>query len=309
MIHVPVLLSESLKWLDVRPGGVYADLTLGLGGHAAEVLKLSGPDGVLVGIDKDAEAMEAARKNLEQYKARLILVRSDFKTAAAAIREAGIQTLDGFIMDLGVSTLQLKTPGRGFGFSVDAPLDMRMDPSRGRTAAELLSQLDEEELAGIIRVYGEERWAKVIARRIAARRATSPVATTLELAEEVKKAIPARFWPPRTHPATRTFQALRIAVNDELGSLSESLPPMVDLLERGGRAVVISYHSLEDRIVKNSFRDMARGCTCPPGFPKCVCGQTPVLKVLTHKPVLPAEEETRRNPSARSARLRAAERL
>jgi 16S rRNA (cytosine1402-N4)-methyltransferase len=309
VIHVPVLLEESLRYLDVKPDGVYADLTLGLGGHAEAVLKLLGEGGRLAGIDKDAEALKKAGERLARHKAHLTLIKSDFRAAAASLGDNGIKALDGFIMDLGVSTLQLKTPARGFGFTVDAPLDMRMDPSRGKTAADLLSEKSEGELADIIRVNGEERWAKTIARRIVSRRETSPIRTTLELAEEVKKAIPAKFWPPRTHPATRTFQALRISVNDELAALSECLSPMVGMLKPGGRAVVISYHSLEDRIVKNTLRDLARGCVCPPDFPRCVCGREPVVRVLTPKAVIPTDAETRQNPSARSARLRAAERL
>ena len=308
-VHVPVLPRETVEYLSVRPGGTYADLTLGLGGHAAAVLGLLGPDGRLIAFDKDADAIEAARKKLAGFGGRIEIIKADFREAAARLKEAGYQTLDGFIMDLGVSTLQLKTPGRGFGFAADAPLDMRMDRSRGKTAAELVNALSEKELAGIIRRYGEERWAPVIARRIAETRKARPIETTLALAEEVKRAIPRKFWPPRMHPATRTFQALRIAVNDELGALEEGLGSLLDMLKPGGRVVVLSYHSLEDRIVKDTFRDRARGCECPPGFPKCVCGKRPALKILTRRPVAPSDEEVADNPSARSAKLRAAERI
>jgi 16S rRNA (cytosine1402-N4)-methyltransferase len=307
--HVPVLLEETLRYLDVKPGGFYADLTLGLGGHAAGILKRLGPGGRLVGVDRDAEAVERATENLKEFKGRLTVIKADFALAPALIKESGMETLDGFLMDLGVSSLQFRTPGRGFSFSMDAPLDMRMDPSSGRTAAELVNGLGEDELTELIYKYGEERWARAIARRITARRATSPITTTLDLAEEVKKAIPPRFWPPRIHPATRTFQALRIAVNDELGSLARALEPMLGMLRPGGRAVVISYHSLEDRHVKDTFRSWARGCVCPPDFPKCVCGNRPRLKPLTKKPVTPSEREVSENPGARSAKLRAAERL
>jgi 16S rRNA (cytosine1402-N4)-methyltransferase len=308
-IHTPVLLDESLRFLDIKPGGTYADLTLGLGGHAEEILRRSGPGGILVGIDRDAEALEAASKRLEPFKGRAVLRQAEFSKSPELIREAGFDRVDGFLMDLGVSMLQLKTPERGFSFSKDAPLDMRMDRTSGITAARLLQELDESELARIIFEYGEERWAKAIARRIKEAIRTAPVETTVALAEIVKGAIPKKLWPPRTHPATRTFQALRIAVNEELDILERTLGSMLDMLGPGGRAVVISYHSLEDRIVKHAFRERAKGCICPPGFPKCVCGVKPAIKILTGRPVLPSEEETQSNPSARSAKLRAAERL
>ena len=307
--HTPVLLDESLRFLDIKPGGTYADLTLGLGGHAEEILRRSGPDGMLVGIDRDAEALEAAAMRLSPFKGRAVLRHAEFSKSPELIREAGFDKVDGFLMDLGVSMLQLKSPERGISFSSAAHLDMRMDRSSGITAARLIQDSSEKELTDIIFKYGEERWAKAIARRIKETAATSPVDTTVALADIVKGAIPKKFWPPKTHPATRTFQALRIAVNEELDILDRTLGSMIDMLAPGGRAVVISYHSLEDRLVKQAFRECARGCICPPDFPKCVCGVKPVLKVLTGRPVLPAEEETRDNPSARSAKLRAAERL
>ena len=307
--HIPVLLAESVGFLAIKPGGIYADLTLGLGGHSREILKALGPGGLLVGFDKDDDAIAAARENIGGSEDRLRIIKSDFRDAPLLLREAGIPALDGFLMDLGVSTMQIKTAERGFGFSSDAPLDMRMDRSSGQTAAELLRDSSEEALADIIYRYGEERWSRAIARRLQIRNLENPVTTTRELAEEVKRAIPARFWPPKTHPATRTFQALRIAVNDELGALSSALTEMVGLLNSGGRAVVLSYHSLEDRIVKKTFNEFARGCDCPPDFPVCVCGKKPVLKVLTGRPVTASEKETRDNPSARSAKLRAAEKL
>lgn len=308
-IHTPVLLDESLRFLEIKPGGTYADLTLGLGGHAEEILRRSGPGGILVGIDRDAEALEAASKRLEPFKGRTVLRQAEFSRSPELIREAGFDRVDGFLMDLGVSMLQLKSPERGFSFSKDAPLDMRMDRSSGITAARLLQDLDESKLTRIIFEYGEERWAKAIARRIKDAVKTAPVETTVALAEIVKGAIPKKLWPPKTHPATRTFQALRIAVNEELDILERTLGSMLDMLGPGGRAVVISYHSLEDRIVKHAFRERAKGCICPSSFPKCVCGIKPAIKILTGRPVLPSEEETQRNPSARSAKLRAAERL
>ncbi len=307
-LHIPVLLKESVEFLNVRPDGVYADLTLGLGGHAEEILKKI-KAGRLIGIDKDSQAMEIAGMALEKYGKRLAVFKADFREAGELIRRQGYNGLDGFIMDLGVSTLQLKTPERGFGFSSDAPLDMRMDRSRGESAADLVNSLAESELSRIIFEYGEERWAKRIARTIAARREEKKIDTTRLLARAVEDSIPRGAWPPKLHPATRTFQALRIAVNGEIDALEAALPEMISMLRAGGRAVVISYHSLEDRLVKESFRVGARPCTCPPDFPECVCGKKPYLKILTPKPVLPSEEEIKSNPSARSAKLRAAERM
>jgi len=307
--HIPVLLSETLIFLDVKQGGVYADLTLGLGGHAKAVLERLGPEGRLIGVDRDDDAIAKAKENLMAYSGRLTIIKSDFAAAAGLIADAGFGSIDGFLMDLGVSSLQLMTPERGFSFQADAPLDMRMDRSSGITAAGLLMKLSEDELTKVIKEYGEERWARAIARRIVERRKTSPVKTTPELAEEVKRAIPRGAWPDKLHPATRTFQALRIAVNGELESLGTGLGSMLEMLKPGGRAVVLSYHSLEDRLVKQTFREWAKGCICPKDFPMCVCGRSPRLKVLTTKPVLPSEAETENNPRSRSAKLRAAERL
>ena len=309
MLHVPVLLKESVSFLCPRAGGLYADLTLGLGGHSEAILEAAGPDGRLISFDRDPDAVRLATERLDRFAGRVEIIHADFRDAAAILTDKGMGRLDGFMMDLGVSTMQLKTPERGFSFSTDAPLDMRMDTTRGETAADLLIEMSERELADVIFEYGEERWARKIAKRLCERRLDSPIKTTGELADAVKSAIPYKFWPPKTHPATRTFQALRIAVNDELGALSESLEAMLGLLSPGGRAVVLSYHSLEDRIVKQKFRDWARGCTCPKDFPRCICNSSSRLKVLTGRPVMPSEDETRDNPSARSARLRAAERI
>ncbi len=307
-MHIPVLLRESVDFLNVRPAGVYADLTLGLGGHAEEILKKI-KSGRLIGIDKDMQAIERAKEALEAYGEKLAVFKADFQEAGELIRRQGYNGLDGFIMDLGVSTLQLKTPERGFGFSSEAPLDMRMDRSRGESAADLVNGLPEGELSRIIFEYGEERWAKRIARTIAARREEKRIDTTRLLARVVEDSIPRGAWPPKTHPATRTFQAIRIAVNGEIDALKAALPEMISMLRTGGRAVVISYHSLEDRVVKDTFRVGARPCTCPPDFPKCVCGKKPALRILTPKPVAPSEAEIKSNPSARSAKLRAAEKI
>ena len=296
-----------MEYLAVRPGGTYADLTLGLGGHSRRILELAGASGRVVGVDRDSDAIEIARERLADIPGTLTVIKSNFRDAADKIREAGIETIDGFLMDLGVSTMQLKTPERGFAFLEDAPLDMRMDASSGKTAAELLAVMDERELSDIIFRYGEERWAKAIARKIMELGKSAPIESTGGLADAVKAAVPKGAWPKNMHPATRTFQALRIAVNDELASLSEGLEAMLGVLRPGGRAVVISYHSLEDRIVKTTFRRWEKACTCPPDFPVCVCGGKQRLKVLTKSPVLPPDAEVNENPSARSAKLRAAE--
>lgn len=305
--HVPVLLDETIALLDIKPGGTYADLTMGLGGHTRRIIELAGDAGRVVGVDKDGYAIEVASERLAGMPGTLTIIRSDFRHAAEKIRAAGIEGLDGFLMDLGVSTMQLKTPERGFAFQEDAPLDMRMDTSSGITAAELIAESSDKELAGIIFRFGEERWARAIARRVVELGKTAPVDTTGKLASAVKDAIPRGAWPKSMHPATRTFQALRIAVNDELASLSEGLEDMLGLLASGGRAVVISYHSLEDRIVKQTFRRWEKPCTCPPDFPVCVCGEKQKLRLVTKSPVVASDEEVAANPSARSAKLRAAE--
>jgi len=308
-VHKPVMLKTAVDYLDVVPGGVYADLTLGLGGHSLEILERLQGSGRLIGVDKDPEAIAIAESRLSGFGGVFSVVRTDFRLAPECISDEGVDELDGFIMDLGVSTMQLKTPHRGFGFRVEGPLDMRMDPSAGEDAAGLVNRLGVDELAHIIRRYGEEQRARSIAKRIVRAREDSPITTTAELAHIVEAAIPRKFWPKKLHPATRTFQALRIAVNDELGALGEALEGMLEMLRPGGRAVVISYHSLEDRLVKETFRRWAKGCECPPGLPVCACGKKPRLKVLTKKPVQPDFDETGENPSARSARLRAAERI
>jgi 16S rRNA (cytosine1402-N4)-methyltransferase len=307
-LHIPVLLGKSVELLNVKPDGLYADLTLGLGGHASEILKKI-DSGKLIGVDKDIQAITRAEEALKGYGEKLEILKADFREAGELIRRQGYNSLDGFLMDLGVSTLQLKTPERGFGFSADAPLDMRMDESSGKSAADLVNGLSADELTKIFWEFGEERWAKKIARTISERRQEKKITTTRELARVVEDSIPHKAWPPKTHPATRTFQALRIAVNDELGALRAALPEMISMLKPGGRAVVISYHSLEDRLVKDIFKAGAKPCTCPPDFPKCVCGKKPSIKILTPRPATPSEDEIKSNPSARSAKLRAAEKI
>lgn len=285
------------------------DGTVGGAGHAAKILEVSSPDGRLIGFDRDAEALDAAASRLALYQDRVVLLHRNFAGVAEALAELGIGEIDGFLLDLGVSSHQLDKGERGFSFQLDAPLDMRMDTGSGPSAADLINTLPEEELERVIRDYGEERWARRIAAFIVRRREEAPIITTLQLVDVIKGAIPRAKWEERLHPATRTFQALRIAVNEELTSLEHGLISGLRLLKKGGRAVVISFHSLEDRIVKHTLRTLAQGCTCPKTIPVCVCGKTPAVRILTGKPVTAGEPEVAANPRARSARLRAAEKI
>ena len=279
------------------------DATVGGGGHARGLLESSSPDGRLLGVDADPMAISLARQSLAEYGERAILVNGNFADLKEIAARHGFCPVDGILMDLGLSSSQLEQAERGFSFQLEGPLDMRFNPKRGRTAADLVNTLPEDQLADILRRYGEEPQARRIARAIVAHR---PIRTTTELAEIVQRAVARRR---RIHPATRAFLGLRIAVNQELEALTRVLPQAVELLAPGGRLAVISFHSLEDRIVKNFFRDQARGCICPPDLPVCVCHHQPVLEVLTKKPLRPSEAEVRRNPRSRSARLRLASRL
>lgn len=305
--HVPVLLPETIAALQPRPGGRYVDATLGGGGHAEKILELSGPNGTLLGIDADPKAISAARSRLARFGDRLTLVETYFDDLAPVAREEGFSGVDGVLFDLGVSSPQLDQPERGFSFGGDAPLDMRFGPSAPRSAAELVNELSLEELQRIFSEYGEERFARRIAQRIVAERRTQVIHTTGQLAAIVARARPGRGR-ERIHPATRVFQALRIAVNDELGRLRRALPQAVGLLSEGARLAVISFHSLEDRIVKQFIRDAERGCICPPDLPRCVCGGTSTLAAVTRKPVTASPTEIEANPRARSAKLRVAQR-
>ena len=306
--HKPVLLRETVDLLAPRPGGVYADGTLGAGGHAAEILKRTAPDGVLIGLDQDPEAIERCRTSLSEYGDRAIIRHANYRDLPAVLSDVGLGAVDGVLLVLGVSWLHLKTAERGFSFQIDGPLDMRRDTSRPRTAADLVNSLSRDELAKLIREYGEEHRAGAIAKAIEKARARRPITSTVQLAEIVSSVFPPHP-PRRVHPATLTFQALRIAVNDELGALREGVGRIIGLLKPGGRLVVITFHSLEDRIVKQAFAVAAKGCVCPPKLPVCSCGRKPALKILTHRPIIAGAEELAQNPAARSAKLRAAEKL
>jgi 16S rRNA (cytosine1402-N4)-methyltransferase len=303
------MTDEVIRFLAPKPAGVYVDGTLGGAGHASQILEASSPSGRLIGFDLDEEALNAARAVLEPYSERVTLVHGNFSGIVERLEDLSIRSIDGLLLDLGVSSHQLDKGERGFSFREDAPLDMRMDRSSGVTAAELVNTLPVKELARIIIDYGEERWGKRIAEFIAAARERAPIETTGVLVDIIKGAVPRGAWEERLHPATRTFQGLRIAVNNELASLEKGLDLGIRHLNPGGRAVVISFHSLEDRIVKNIFRKLSRGCSCPRDFPRCVCGNKPLLKILTSRPVRPGPAELEVNPRARSARMRAAERI
>ncbi len=308
-IHRSVLAAEVLRLLEPRPGGIYLDGTLGGGGHAAMILEASKPDGRLIGLDRDEDAIRAAKETLRPYGERATLAREDFRNMSGVLLGLGVDKVDGIILDLGVSSYQLEAPERGFSFSRDARLDMRMDRRQELTAWDLVNGSSVEELSRIFSEYGEEREAKRIARAIGRARETKPVETTGELARIVAEAVPKRLQPRSIHPATRVFQALRIAVNDELGGLAAGLAAGMESLKSGGRMAVISFHSLEDRIVKTAFRDYSTGCVCPPRIPQCVCGRKPAARLLTKRAVTPSEEELSGNPRSRSAKLRAVERL
>lgn len=304
--HIPVLFNETIDSLRVKPDGVYVDCTAGGGGHAAAVLERLSPEGRLIAIDRDPDAIA----NLEEKfrgEPRLTLVHGNFADVEDIVREAGVYGADGVLADLGVSSYQLDTPERGFSFHSDAPLDMRMS-KEGRSARDVVNGCTEAELRRILYAYGEEKFAPSIAKRIVEERAKKPIETTFELAEIVKSGIPARARREGGHPARRSFQAIRIEVNGELQHLEQSVEAMFSVLNVGGVLSVITFHSLEDRAVKLTFRKLCEGCTCPPSFPVCVCGKTPRGK-LAGKPVVPSEEELAENPRARSARLRSIERL
>lgn len=308
-MHVPVLLGETIHYLSPRPGGIYVDCTVGTGGHARAILERVGPSGLVIGIDRDPVALDKAWDNLAAYREQLVLIHDNFANLARVLARLGVPAADGFIFDLGVSSLQLDTGERGFSYWQDAPLDMRMNTDQATTAYHLVNGLTEGELARIIQEYGEERWARRIAQFIVSEREKARIERTGQLVEIIKAAIPAAARRGGGHPARRTFQALRIAVNDELGSIEKGLVDAVSLLRAGGRVCAITFHSLEDRIVKSTFRNLARGCVCPPDLPECGCHEKAKVQILTPKAVTPRPGELSANPRSRSAKLRVAEKL
>lgn len=306
--HRSVLLEESIDALRIRPDGIYVDGTLGGGGHSYEICRRLSQKGRLIGIDQDAAAIEAASRRLGEFENTATIVRSNYCEMRQELGKLGITSVDGVILDLGVSSYQLDTADRGFTYREDAPLDMRMDQRQELTAKDIVNRYSEMELYRIIRDYGEERFAKNIARHIVSVRKEKPLETTGELIQVIKAAIPMKMRAVGGHPAKRTFQAIRIELNRELEVLENSLEDMIDLLNEGGRICVITFHSLEDRIVKNIFRRCENPCTCPKEFPVCVCGKKPKGHVVTRKPVTPGEEELAVNPRAKSSKLRVFER-
>ncbi len=290
--------------MKVRPDGIYVDGTLGGGGHAYEICRHLSPKGRLVGIDQDEDAIKAATRRLSEFEGQTRIVRSNYRRMKEILAEAGISQADGIVLDLGVSSYQLDDAGRGFSYMADAPLDMRMDRRQRFTAKELVNTYSEMELYRVIRDYGEDRFAKNIAKHIVAARERHEIETTGELTEIVRAAIPAKARMTGGHPAKRTFQAIRIELNDELGALQDSLDGMIGLLKPGGRICVITFHSLEDRIVKNIYKKSENPCTCPDDFPVCVCGKKPIGRAVTRKPIVPSEEEIAYNSRAKSAKLR-----
>ncbi len=306
--HVSVLLRETVDGLNVRPDGTYVDATLGGGGHAYEVCSRLGGKGRFIGIDQDADAIEAAGRRLEGFGEKVTIIRSNYRDMKPELHRIGIDSVDGIVLDLGVSSYQLDTAERGFSYRVDAPLDMRMDRRQKMTARDIVNGYSESELYRVIRDYGEDRFAKNIAKHIAAEREKHPIETTGQLNEVISRAIPMKIRKTSGHPSKRTFQAIRIELNHELDVLRDSLDEMIDMLNPGGRICIITFHSLEDRIVKSAFRKNEDPCICPKNFPVCVCGRTPKGRVVTRKPILPSEEEMASNSRSKSAKLRIFER-
>ena len=306
--HVSVLLEECIENLNIRPDGIYVDGTLGGAGHSSQIAaRLT--TGRLIGIDRDNVALAAAGERLKPFGDRVTLVHNNFCEIRQVLQELGIPGVDGILLDLGVSSPQLDDAGRGFSYMADAPLDMRMNNEDSLTAHTVVNTWSYEELRRILFDYGEERYAPKIAAAICNRRESKPIETTLELVDVIRSAMPAAALREKQHPAKRSFQAIRIAVNDELGAVEKVMQDAVDCLNPGGRLAIITFHSLEDRIVKNGMADAAKGCTCPPNFPVCVCGKQPRVKLISRKPIVSGDEELERNPRARSAKLRVCEKL
>ena len=306
--HVSVLLEECLEGLNIKSDGIYVDGTLGGAGHSSQIVKRL-TTGRLIGIDRDPVALKAAGERLAPYADRVTLVHSNFCEMDHVLDDLGIEGVDGILLDLGVSSPQLDEVSRGFSYMGDAPLDMRMNNEDSLTADVVVNTWSQEELKRILYDYGEERYAPQIAAAICRRREAAPIKTTLELVDVIRSAMPPAALREKQHPAKRSFQAIRIAVNDELGAVQQVLDAAIPKLNPGGRLAIITFHSLEDRIVKNGMADAAKGCTCPPNFPVCVCGKKPKVKIITRKPVVSGDEELDRNPRARSAKLRVCEKL
>ena len=306
--HISVLLNECLDGLDIKPDGIYVDGTLGGAGHSSQIAKRL-TTGKLIGIDRDQVALQAAGERLAIYGDRVKLVHANFCQMAQVLQELEIPGVDGILLDLGVSSPQLDDGSRGFSYMVDAPLDMRMNRQDALSAWQVVNTWSQEELKRILYTYGEERYAPQIAGAICRRREEKPIETTLELVDIIRSAMPPAALREKQHPAKRSFQAIRIAVNDELGSVEKVMEDAFDLLNPGGRLAVITFHSLEDRIVKVAMNDAAKGCTCPPSFPVCVCGKKPKVKLISRKPIVATQEELDENPRSRSAKLRVCEKL
>ena len=306
--HVSVLLNECLEGLQIKPAGIYVDGTLGGAGHSCRIAQQL-TTGRLIGIDRDRVALKAAGERLKPYNERVTLVHSNFSDMANVLKRLGISGVDGILLDLGVSSPQLDDGARGFSYMADAPLDMRMNGEDPLNAETVVNTWSQEELKRILYTYGEERYAPQIAAAICRRRETAPIQTTLELVDVIRSAMPAAALREKQHPAKRSFQAIRIAVNDELGAVERVMNDAIDLLNPGGRLAIITFHSLEDRMVKTAMAEAAKGCSCPPSFPVCVCGKKPRVKLIGRKPVTASDEELKDNPRARSAKLRVCEKL
>ena len=306
--HKSVLLNETIESLNIQPDGIYVDGTLGGAGHSSEICKRLGTNGMLIGIDQDGDAIAAASERLKEFDDKVTIVRDNYVNTPSVLANLGISEADGILLDLGVSSYQLDTDERGFSYQHEAPLDMRMDDRNPMTAADIVNGYSLQELARVIREYGEDKFAQNIAKHICMEREKSPIETTTQLAEIIKQAIPMKMRVTGGHPAKRTFQAIRIELNRELTVLENSIGSMIDLLNPGGRLCIITFHSLEDRMVKEAYRKAENPCTCPPSFPVCVCGNKSKGKVITKKPILPGEDELTENRRSESAKLRVFER-
>ena len=308
-IHQSVLSDEVISYLITRPEGVYVDATLGMGGHTKSILDSTHSKSLVIGLDVDEEAISISRERLYAYNGHVIYRNSNFSDIDKVLDSLDIREVDGILADLGMSSYQVDSSERGFSFMREEPLDMRMDPRLRFTAYDLVNEMTMDEISRVLRMYGEEKWSRRIAKRIVEARAESPIKTSAELADIVSQAIPKKFHPARIHPATKTFQALRIAVNNELENIEQFIGKAVSRLKPGGRIVIISFHSLEDRLVKSNFLKLSSPCVCPPGMPECGCGKKQELRIITRTPVIPSEEEIQYNPRARSAKMRVGEKV